>query len=219
MGKSVKVAVWVGLAATLSVGCSPVSMMYFLFRGDQKAPAEFPLLPKEGQKDVTVAVLVTAPATSWEYAGVDRELAAAVARKMTDQTKDGKAPVRVVDQTKIDKFKSATPDWRALSAADIGRQLGADYVIDLNLATFSLYEAGTGKLMYQGQATVEGTATDVAAGTQHAHYFVNPRMDSRPASDLLMAQYKAKLLERIADEVTWKHVAHVHDQQIGPANR
>lgn len=219
MSRSLKLAVWVGFVAMLGVGCNPISTMYFLFRGDQKAPAEFPLPPKEGKQEVAVALLVSAPNTSWEFAGVDRELSAAVGRRLFDQTKAGKNPIRVVEQAKVDKFKGTNPDWKAMSGAEIGKQLGADYVIDLSLSAVSLYEPGTGKLMYQGQATVEGTVYDVAAGTQQAQYFVNPRMDSRPASDMLMAQYKAKLLERIADEVTWKHVAHVPDQQIGPAVR
>jgi hypothetical protein len=219
MSKRYKIAVWVGLVAVLSVGCNPITSLYFLFRGDQKAPAEFPLLPKGEKKDVTVALLVAAPDAQWEFVGVDRDLAASVGRKLLEHTKDGKHPIRAVEQGKIDKFKANTPDWKALPAAEIGRQLGADYVIDLSVAAITLYEPGTGKLMYQGQATVEGTVTDVAAGTQHAHYFANPRMDSRPASDMLMSQYKAKLLDRIADEVTWKHVAHAHDQQIGPAVR
>jgi hypothetical protein len=219
MGKSFKVAIWATLVAVAGVGCNPIALTYFLFRGDQKTPAEFPLPPREGQKEVTVALLISAPDAQWEFAALDRELAAVISRKFYEQTKDGKTPIRTVEQVKIDRFKANNPDWGAMSAAEIGAQLGADYVIELTVAAISLYEPGTGKYMYQGQATVEGTVTDVAAGTQHAHYFANPRMDSRPASDMLMSQYKAKLLERIADEVTWKHVAHAHDRQIGPAVR
>src|SRR5947208_5122518 len=174
MSRSLKVAVWVGFVAMLGVGCNPISTLYFLFRGDQKAPAEFPLPPKEGRDEVTVVLLISAPNTSWEFAGVDRELTAAVGRRLFDQTKGGKNPIKVVEQAKLDRFKAGNPDWRALSAAEIGKQLGADYVLDLTLSAVSLYEPGTGKLMYQGQATVEGTVYDVAAGTQHAQYFVNP---------------------------------------------
>jgi hypothetical protein len=219
MSKPVKVAIWVGFAVMMGVGCNPISTAYFLFRGDSKNPAEHPLPPKEGKKEVTVAILVTAPNPSWEFAAVDRDLTAAIGRRLFDQTKEGKVPIKAVETAKLDKFKGTNPEWRSMSATEVGKQLGADYVLDLTLESVSLYEPGSGKYMYQGRATVSATVYDVAAGKQLGEpYFVNPKMDSRPADSMLMAQYKAKLMERIADEVTWKHVAHANDQQIVPPN-
>jgi len=220
MSKAAKVAVWVGFAVMMGIGCNPISTAYFLFRGDSKNPAEHPLPPKDGRKEVTVAVLVTAPNVPREFAAVDRELSAAIGRRLQDQTKAGKVPIKPVETAKLDKFKATNPEWRsAMSSTDVGKQLGVDYVLDLTLEQVGLYEPGSGKLMYQGQATIEATVYDVAAGQELAHYFVNPTMDSRPSDSMLMAQYKAKLLERIADEVTWKHVAHANDQQIVPPTR
>lgn len=204
-------------AAAGAGGCNPASSLYFLFRGDGKTPAEFPLLPKGEKKEVNVVILVTAPATGLEFAGVDRELGAAVARKLFDQTKEGKFPVRAVETAKLDKFKAANPTWKAMSAADIGKGVNADYVLDLTLANIDLYQPQTGKLMYQGRASVEASVYDVPnGGGQMAKYFVNPKLEECPAGDILPNQYKAKLLNRIADEVTWKHVAHVNDQRIAP---
>jgi hypothetical protein len=222
MSRRLRIAVLAAVVTTLSVGCDPIASMYFLFRGDSKTPAEVPLPPKEGKKDITVAVLVTTQNQSWEFAAVDRELAADIGRRMFEQTKDGKCPIRVVEQAKIDRLKASNPQWRALSAIELGKQLGADYLLDLTLESMTLYEPGTGKLMYQGQATVEATAYDVATGSQltnGGHYYLNTKMPSEPASEMLMAQYKRKLVERIADEVTWKHVAHANDQQIAPPSR
>ncbi|MGL4421846.1 MAG: hypothetical protein ACRCZF_14355 [Gemmataceae bacterium] len=201
----------------MPMGCNPMALSYFLFRGDSKAPAEFPLTPPEGKKETTVALLVSAPNVSWEFAGVDREIASLVAKKMQEQTKSGKNPFKVIEQSKIDAFKKNNPNWKIMGAGDLGKQLKADYVIELNLANISLYEPGTGKLMYMGQATIEGTVYDVITGKDASHYFVNPKLDSRPSSDILMNQYKAKLLDRVADEVTWKHVAHENDKRIAPA--
>ena len=55
----------------------------------------------------------------YEFAGSDRELASAVGRRLAAQTKDGKAPIRAVDVAKVDRFKSGTPDWKAMSASEI----------------------------------------------------------------------------------------------------
>ena len=52
-------------------GCNPASLSYFLFKGDGKAPALYPLKPKEGKKDVIVAVLVTGPINTIEFAGLE----------------------------------------------------------------------------------------------------------------------------------------------------
>lgn len=201
------------LVSFAGVGCNPISLAYFLFRGDQKAPAEVPLVPKEGKKEVTVAVLVMASNPPIEFVGIDRDLAAAVGRKIAEQTKDSKHPMRVIDRSKLDKLKK-NPEYAAMSVADIGKAVGADYVVELNVVSVSLYEPGTGKLMYMGTATVEGAVYDTATGEQSAKYFVQPRMEQKPASDVLIGQYKLKLLDRLADEITWKHVPHVNDQRI-----
>lgn len=216
MSKSAKVAVWVGFVVMLGVGCNPISTAYFLFRGDSKVKPEYALVPKDGKKEVTVAILVAAQNPPMEFAAVDRELSVAIGRRLHDQTKDGKCPIKAVEMAKLDRLKAANPEWRSLSATEIGKQLGADYVLDLTLASIGLYEPGSGKLMYQGRATIEATVYDVAAGQENAHYFANPVMDSRPSDSMLMAQYKTMLLSRLADEVTWKHVAHANDQQIAP---
>jgi hypothetical protein len=213
-----RIVLGAGLAAVVSAaGCNPASSLYFLFRGDGKTPAEHPLLPKGEKKDVTVVILVSAPSTALEFAGLDRELASAVARKMFDQTKEGKHPIRAVETAKLDKFKAANPNWKAMSAADIGKGVGADYVLDITVANIDLYQPQTGKLMYQGRASVEAGVYDVpVGGGQMAKYFVNPKLEDRPVGDIAPNQYKQKLLDRIADEITWKHVAHVHDQRIAP---
>ena len=212
-------AIWlafVGVGLASGVGCNPVAASYFLFRGDSKVPAECPLLPKDDKKEVSVAVIVTAPNAPVEFAGVERDLASQINKRMVEQTKDGKIPIKPVDRAKIDKLRS-DPQFAALSAAQIGKKLGADYVIELTVASITLYEPQTGKLFYMGQATIEGAVYDSATGDQTNKYFVNPKLESKPTTDVLMQQYKTKLLSRMADEVTWKHVPHANDQQITPS--
>jgi hypothetical protein len=208
----------VGVAVVLGsgVGCNPISLAYFLFRGDQKALPDHPLPVKADKAEVTVAVIVTAPNVPIEFAGIDRDLAAQVAKRLADATKDGKAPLKPVDRAKIDKLR-ADPQFGALSAAQVGKKLGADYVIELTVASVSLYEPQTGKMIYMGQATIEGAVYDSATGEQTAKYFVTPRLETRPTTDVLLQQYKTKLLNRMADEVAWKHTPHANDQQITPA--
>ena len=92
-----------GLGTVAGVGCAnPAASMYFLFRGDEKVPAEHPLVPKGEQKEVTVAILTsTSGSLPMDFAGVDRELGALVGKAMAETTKEDKHPVRVVDPAKV----------------------------------------------------------------------------------------------------------------------
>src|SRR5438270_10052419 len=121
-----------GVLAFAGLGCSP-STLWFLMRGDDKVKPEIPLPAKEGKKEVTVAILANgSPTMSYDFAGAERELAALVAQKMTAGTKEDKHPIRVIEQAKVDKFKAANAaNWKTLSGGAIGKQLGADYLIDL----------------------------------------------------------------------------------------
>lgn len=208
--------VWATAAVVASVGCNPASLSYFLFKGDGKAPAQYPLQPKDDKKEVTLAVLVTAPTagTDYDFAGLDRDLTAAVGRAFAEPAKDKKAVVKVIDQGKLDRFKMANPGWKTMKAADIGRELGADYVLDVTVNSAGLYEPGTGRLMYMGQAHVDAVVYDAATGAEHSRYFVNTRLDTRPADAMPKPQYKAQLIQRIATELSWKHLPHVTDQRV-----
>lgn len=206
----------VGLALFVgSIGCNPASLGYFLFRGDQKAPAEAKAFePVKDRREVTVAILVNSPANSLEFAGLDRDIVSTLSRVFAEQSKDKKPLIKVIEATKLDRYKAQHPGWRSMSAADIGKELGADYALEMTITGFDLYEKGTGRLMYMGRATADVVAYETAGGTEFTRYFVEAPIESRPSADMPAAQYKSMLIQRLALRMSWKHIPHVTDQRI-----
>ncbi len=196
-------------------GCNPASLSYFLFRGDQKAPAEAkPFEAKKDKREVVVAVIVNSPTGSLEFAGLDRDITSAMARVFDEQTKDKKPHVTVVSQTKLDKFRASHPSWRSMSAADIGKELGAEYTIEMTITAFNLYEPGTGRNIYLGKSSATVVVHDTATGDEHSQYFVDAPMESKAADSMPAGQYKTMLVQKLALRTSWKHIPHVTDQRI-----
>ncbi len=201
------------------IGCNPASLSYFLFKGDGTAPAQFPLKPKNDKREVHVAILVTAPANQFEFAGLERELATAIGRSMFELTKGKKPIIRTIEQSSIDKYKSENPGWRTVRAADIGKAVGADYALDASVTSISLYDREIGRLMYQGRSTIEAKMYDCDTGSQHAEYYVDTKMDQKPSDDIPVGQYRSMLIQRMGRDVSWKHVPHVSDQRVAGASQ
>jgi hypothetical protein len=209
--------VWGTAAVVAGVGCNPASLSYFLFKGDGKAPAAHPLA-KDGKKEVTVAVLVAAPAAAndFEFADLDRSLTAAVGRAFEEQGKGEKTKVKVVDAAKLDRFRQTNPGWKAMKAADIGREVGADFVIDASVSAIGLYDPETGRNMFAGRADLDVVVYDAEKGSEFARYNLNVRTDTKFADSVPKGQYKSALIQRIATELSWKHLPHVTDQRVPP---
>jgi hypothetical protein len=216
MNRILKASLLASFPAVLAAGCNPASLSYFLFKGDGTAPATHALKAPENKKSITIAVLMAAPNAPMEFAGVERDITAELGRVFAANTAKMKAPIRIVDQAKIDRFKLDTPGWKTMSQTDVGRRLGADYVIEGTITGLGLYEPGMGVYMYQGRANVSAVVYDVAGNKQDCDYFLNPKMEARPADSVPPAQYRGLLVKRIAEEVSWQHLPHISDRRVNP---
>lgn len=217
MNRKTLLAVLSSVAFVTTLGCNPAALSYFLFKGDGKAPAEYPIAPPEGKKEITIALLIAAPNAPLEFAGIERDLARQLSQILTDQSKGKKHEIHVVDQSRIDRFKLTTPGWKTMPQGELAKALRADYVIDAKVTNLSLYESGyTGRHMYQGQGTVDAEVYEAATGRQHCHYFINAKLETKPADSVPASQYRTLLVQRIADEMSWKHLPHVTDRRVAP---
>jgi hypothetical protein len=218
-GKWAKRGVWLTLAAVMTIGCSPITLTSFLLRSDTKLPAQYPLRPKEGpkkDKDQEIKVLVLASlapgSVTPEFVGSDRELAAAIAKKLPEVGKANKEVYTVVAPHQLDTFKMQNPHWRGMKAAQIGKRLGADYVIELTLGGLQMYQPGALNQIYEGKAQVAADVTDTAdtTGAAHPHYeftFAHPGFP-RPADSISPSQFKMEFLDKLAQDIVFRHVDH-----------
>lgn len=217
-GKWAKRGVWLTLAAVLAIGCNPITLPFVLLRTEAKIPAQYPLRPKEGpkhDKDEEIKVLLLANmapgSITGEFAGYERELATAVAKKLPEVAKANKEAFTVVPQHELDTFKMRNPNWRGMRAAAIGQRLKADYVIEMTLSGLQTYQPGSQNQIYDGRAQVAVEVTNTADGTvQPVHYihsFAHPGFP-RSVDAMSPAQFKLEFLDKLAQDIVFKHIDH-----------
>lgn len=107
----------------------------------------------DGLKKSRVAVICRPhTALALQHYGADRELAAAVTRKLRDHVKD----IECVDADEILDWKD---EHQLESLSEFGKAMQADTVVVIDLSDFKLYQ---GKSMFQGGASAEVTVFNVA---------------------------------------------------------
>jgi hypothetical protein len=217
-GKWAKRAVWLTLAAVLSFGCSPLTTIAFLLHKDDKLPAEYPLRPKDKdapkKETITVAILSSQQGTGGdpEFARVDRQLAGELAKTLPEFAKPTKQKIEVVPPSKVDQFKSNNRNWRAMRASEIGKKLGADFVLDIALTGITIYQPGSANQIYEGRAEVSVDVYDVndttGEPTHYIHPFVYPKTGFRDATSVPPSRFRMEYVSQLARELALKHVEH-----------
>ena len=215
-GKLGKWSALVGLLAVAFAGCSPASLGWLLH--DDKVPPSIPLALPDGKKEVTVLV-VTSQSPSL---GADplttttaRDLAAAIGAELVSGSAGTKAPIRVIDAAKFEKQKQNLTDWRAAGAANLGKQAGAEYVLEASVNSFSLYAPGMVTELYAGRAEVMVSVYDVSRpeGTPQS-YTHSSQQPERSNATMSPQAYRADFVKRLGAEIAWKHVPHVSQDRV-----
>ena len=213
-------AVWLTFAAVLTIGCSPLSTVAFLWGDPPAKPAEYPLVfdkgPKKG-KEVTVALFISsAPGIGPVFAGTEGKLAYDIAKKLPEFAKESKPTQKIVvyDPALVNKFKMNHPTWKqGMHPSEWGRKLGVDFVLDIRLEKMSLYQPGSLNQLYEGQADVNVDVYDVDAGAGEPKYsyvlpFTYPRTHPVIVDSMPQNRFKQDFLEHLAAEISMKHVEH-----------
>lgn len=217
-GKWAKRAVWLTLAAVLSFGCSPLTTIAFLLHKDDKLPAEYPLKSKDKdapkKEKVTVAILTMQHGNggSLEFAQADRQLASELAKVLPEFAKPTKQQIEVVPPSKVDQFKATNRNWRSMRASEIGKKLGADFVLDISLSNIVIYQPGSANQIYEGRAEVSVDVHDVTDTTgepmHYIHPFVYPKTGFRDATSVPLSSFRLQYVGQLARELALKHVEH-----------
>lgn len=222
-------AVWGLFVVVMCIGCNPLSTLAFITRDTPKIPAEAPLPPHKDQNtgetkpDVKVVVMCAMPnSASLEFAGADRELTNLISKKLPEAfvANESKVKVKIVPASQVEKYKSSHPEWKTMSPATLGRQLGADYVLDIAVSGLQIYEPGTGKQLYQGRANVSvdvydatnKKSTDKSSGYVHAFRF--PHTSVMDATSVPLDKFKLDFMQNLATELALKHIEHKASETI-----
>lgn len=214
-------AVWGTFAVVLALGCNPLSTIAFLTHKDTPNPAPYPLFPKDGSKkkeEVTVAVFVSqGSGQSFELGNSENVVASELAKRLPEMAKENKQKLVVVSPTQVNKFKYSNPNWKQMHPSAWGKQLGADYVLDIHLNKMNLYKPGSLNQLYEGRAEVEVLMYNVQAGGEPEDYiipFEYPKGTFEDATSIPLGAFKKRFLDRLATEIAQRHIDYRPDSGI-----
>src|SRR5262249_24920597 len=200
------------LAAWFSTGCDMLALPWVIFGPDPRIPPELKeITNKDKKRDVSVVVLTYAGSESRpEFIRFDRDLADQIVRELKAGFAYNEELVKVVSPSKVDKFKQEHPGWQTLSLVELGKHFNADWVlyVEIDNDTLTLYNRGSGALLYHGHADTTVTIADVRHaddGFERRNFSYNFPNDNNAitATDSNPTLFKQAFLNYVAKRVAW----------------
>src|SRR5438445_532908 len=131
-------------AAGMAIGCNPQALNFLLmpFVDDREQPKC--KLSNPDKKEVTVAIVTTFSnlETRPEMLPIETDLSDRVATEMRKLAKENKEKIKLVPTSKVRSLMNQDASG-TLSRQEIGKKLQADFVINLEVNSISLYEKGS----------------------------------------------------------------------------
>jgi hypothetical protein len=144
-------------ACVFIAGCNILAYPLYLIA--PSPPKETVKAEFDGLRRASVAVVIYADMdTLYEYPYTREELTARVAQELRDNIKK----VEVIDPALVIRHQNANVHWGTRPVAEVGRALGADYVLYLSLSEFSTHERGSIALPV-GRVSAAASVWDVHA--------------------------------------------------------
>jgi hypothetical protein len=210
---------WVGLLLLGTVawctGCNLLALPYFLLDTDANHPAKCKLASEDHEKEVRIVILTFAGLeTRPEFLRVDRELSSALAKQLKESFTANKEKVVIASTVQIEKYKDEHPNWHAMDLEEIGKHFRADYVIDLEIDSLTLYEPGSRNTLYRGHAEISISVVDVHKPGEEPIYKEEysceyPKTRGPiPAGDTNPQQFRQQFLGHVAKQLSWRFTAH-----------
>lgn len=214
------------LFAGTGCGSNPIVLIaYLLNNGDPKTPAEYPLKPrpKHEKEEVKVVVLTSCDPSCMNEAdliGIDRMVGSEFINLLESRCKDNKEFVTVLKMQALDDFKRKHVDWKAMHPIEIGKQLKADYVIEIEVVSVSIYEPRSHQELLKGQTTISVKAYDLAKQNQEpafspAEYNIDyPPGRPQSRDDVPLSTFRQKFTKYIAAKLVILFADNTAEQKV-----
>lgn len=135
----------------LVVGCQPASYLMYLVAPvmpDKTEEAEYKDLPNK-----TVAVVVyVEPAALYDYPNLREQISNVVGYQLSKNVDK----VKAIQGERITRFQDDHADWEGMDKTTLGKKLGADFVLNISVVTFSTLEPGS-TYLHRGYLTAQVT--------------------------------------------------------------
>jgi hypothetical protein len=213
-------ALLLGILSTM--GCNLMALPFFLMPGmEPRNPAKCKLASDDKNKEVKAAILVSSNSleTSPEFVDVDRALSDGLSRRLQEAFKANKEKVTLVSSSAVQHFKDSHPNWKEMSGREIGKFFHADYLIDLEINSLTLYEQGSFNSMYRGRAAISIAVVDVhnpSDGFKYKEEYSIEYPKSKgplPADGSNSAQFRQMFLNTITKQLSWRFTSHLIDDE------
>lgn len=192
-----------GLSLVLMAGCQQFVILSYLIGGPPSIEPDFDKETGLSMKDkeTTVAVVCFAPKEMLlEFPHIDHEIAAHVSYQL------GKNKIAIIKPDYVSAWVNSHPKWEL--AEEIGREFKADYVIEIELSTFSLYE-GTSTTLYRGRTEADVHVTAVDEGGHGDRIFSKdldfhfPLRVPRSSTEQELLPFKREYISRLSEKIGW----------------
>lgn len=176
------------------IGCVGLtSQLLYWFNGGDKIDAEF-----DGLQGQQVAIVCVSNASATGPASIASMVERSVGMLLKQKGRD----IRVIHQEDVAKWID-TNDWDQMDYREIGRGVGADMVLAIDLDNITLHE---GRTLYKGRADVTVTVYDMKAEGQVAFRrslpeFSFPQNAARPVTEMSEGRFRALFVEVLAQQV------------------
>jgi hypothetical protein len=208
------------LVAITSTGCNLLALPFFVFPNLSNEKPKCKLASDDKDKEVRILILTSMGLeTRPELVRFDSDLSRMLARNLSETFKNNKEKVTVVPTTKVEKYKDNHPDWQAIPVTKIAETFRADYVIDLEIESASLYDEGSSRALLKGKVAINIKVIDVKGVDDNRLKYEEefrseyPRTGPNDASNTDIAQFRQKFIAGAARQIAWKFVAHPFDDE------
>jgi hypothetical protein len=178
-------------AGALGIALTGCDTAYF-FMPEAREPAKLKALPSEDLKKETPKVAIftyMALETRSELIHADRQLSDMLAIQLRKLAEDNSGKLTILPSRKVEEYKNTHPNWRSFDLADVGKQLGVDYLIDLEINSMTLYEVGAGNALFRGRARININLIDV----KHP--------DDSPATEAFLCAYPSEAQGPVQNDI------------------
>src|SRR5882724_11421890 len=151
-------------AVVVGSGCDLQTLAYFMMPEAREEAIIKHLASEDPKNDPHVMILTYTNGleTRAEFIQADRQLAELLAGHLRKMAGAEKQKLTIIPQGKVETFKNTHPNWHQMDNYQIGRALGADYVIYLEINSLSLYEKNSFNQFLRGRADITVTLVEVA---------------------------------------------------------
>lgn len=212
---------WLALclfSACLS-GCSHFVLLSYIIHGPPTVEPDFDAETGKSMSapKTTVAVVCFAPRElQWKFPQLDSQIATAVAYRL------GQNHIKVIHPDYVKAWTDANPNWE--KAAEIGQAFEANYVIEIELADFSLHE-GTSTTLYRGKTeayvyVVEMEKVDGKLTGEGERIFTKeldfefPTSVPRSSNDQSLTSFQSEYLSRLSERIGFLFYERFHGDMI-----